>query len=49
MLASIGPGELILILAIAVLLFGAGRFASLGKGLGDGIKYFKRALKDEGT
>ena len=46
MLASIGPGELILILVIALLLFGAGRLATVGKGLGDGIKNFKKALKD---
>jgi sec-independent protein translocase protein TatA len=46
MLASIGPAELVLILAIGLLLFGAGRIATLGKGLGDGIKNFKKALKD---
>ena len=49
MLGSIGPAELILILVIAVILFGAGRIATLGKGLGDGIKNFKRALKDGDT
>lgn len=46
MLASIGPAEIVLILVIALLLFGAGRIATLGKGLGDGIKNFKRSLKD---
>ena len=47
MLASIGPAELVLILVIAILLFGAGRIATVGKGLGDGIKNFRRALKEE--
>ncbi len=48
MLASIGPAEIVLILVIALLLFGAGRIATLGKGLGDGIRHFKRSLKDNG-
>ena len=49
MLASIGPAELVLILVIAVLLFGAGRIATVGKGLGDGIKNFRRAMKDDAS
>jgi sec-independent protein translocase protein TatA len=47
MFGSLGPMELGLILVIAVLLFGAGRIASLGKGLGQGIKNFKAGLKDD--
>jgi sec-independent protein translocase protein TatA len=31
---------------IALLLFGAGRIATLGKGLGEGIRNFKRGLKE---
>jgi sec-independent protein translocase protein TatA len=31
---------------IALLLFGAGRIADIGKGLGQGIKNFKEGLKD---
>lgn len=46
MLGSIGPGELVIIGLIALLLFGAGRVASLGKGLGEGIRNFKRGLKE---
>jgi len=46
MLSSLGPGELALIVLVALLLFGAGRLASLGKGLGEGIRGFKRALRD---
>jgi len=47
MFGSLGMGEIILILLIVVLIFGAGRFADLGKGLGEGIKNFKKAVKNE--
>lgn len=39
--------ELLLILGVALLLFGAGRIADIGKGLGEGIRNFKKGLKDE--
>lgn len=38
--------ELIIIGVIVVLLFGGRKFAELGKGVGDGIRGFKRALKE---
>jgi sec-independent protein translocase protein TatA len=43
------PGllEIAIILGIALLLFGAGRLADVGKGLGEGIRNFKRGLKDK--
>ncbi len=40
---SLGPTELIVILLIIVVLFGASRLPELGKGLGKGIKEFKDA------
>lgn len=46
-MGSIGAPELIIIALIALLLFGAGRIADIGKGLGQGIKNFKAGLKDE--
>lgn len=46
-MGNIGPGELVIIALIALLLFGAGRIADIGKGLGQGIKNFKKGLKDE--
>jgi sec-independent protein translocase protein TatA len=46
-MGSIGPTELLVIALIALLLFGAGRIADIGKGLGEGIKNFKKGLKDE--
>jgi sec-independent protein translocase protein TatA len=46
-MGSIGPTELIVIALIALLLFGAGRIADIGKGLGEGIKNFKKGLHDD--
>ena len=39
--------ELLIILAIVVLLFGAKKIPDLAKGLGKGIKDFKSAIKDD--
>jgi sec-independent protein translocase protein TatA len=47
MLRSIGPMELLVILAIAVLLFGGKKIPEVAKGLGEGIRNFKNALKAE--
>jgi sec-independent protein translocase protein TatA len=46
---SLGPTELIIILVIVLLLFGAGKLATLGGALGRGVKDFRSAMKtDEG-
>jgi len=47
-MGSIGAPELIVIALIALLLFGAGRIADIGKGLGQGIKNFKQGIKEAG-
>lgn len=39
--------ELLIILAIVVLLFGAKKIPDLAKGMGRGIKDFKKAIKDD--
>ncbi|HEY6270625.1 MAG TPA: twin-arginine translocase TatA/TatE family subunit [Terriglobales bacterium] len=41
--------HLLVILIIALLFFGPSKLADLGKGLGDGIRHFKNAMKDEPT
>jgi sec-independent protein translocase protein TatA len=49
MLALIGPlglPELLIVLAIVVLIFGANRLPQLGKGLGQSIRNFKGGLRD---
>jgi len=45
MLGSLGLPELLVILVIVIVIFGAGKLPQLGKGLGDGIKNFKDAVK----
>ena len=45
-MGNIGPLEILLIALVALLLFGAGRIADIGKGLGQGIKNFKQGLKE---
>ena len=42
-LFNLGGGEIILILAIVLILFGAKKLPELAKGLGQGIKEFKKA------
>lgn len=44
---SLGLPELLIILGIAVLLFGAKKIPELAKGMGEGIKNFKHALKSD--
>ena len=44
---TLGPMELVLILVIVVVLFGASRFGEIGKGLGEGIKNFKKGISEE--
>jgi sec-independent protein translocase protein TatA len=46
-MGPIGIPELLVIALIAMLLFGAGRIADIGKGVGQGIKHFKEGLKDD--
>ena len=43
---NLGLPELLVILVIVVLVFGAGKLPQLGKGLGEGIKNFKDSMKD---
>ena len=40
------PLHILLIIGIALLLFGPSKFADLGKGLGEGIRNFKSAIKE---
>ena len=45
-MGNVGATEILLIALVALLLFGAGRIADIGKGLGQGIKNFKQGLRE---
>lgn len=45
---GIGPVELIIILVILLLIFGAGRLAGIGAALGQSIREFRRSVREEG-
>jgi len=44
---NLGPTELIIILIVAILLFGVGRISKVGGELGSGIRAFKEGLEGE--
>ncbi len=45
-MGDIGPLELLIILAIIVVLFGASRIGDIGKGMGRGIREFRKEMSD---
>ena len=46
---DIGIPELLVIFGIALLIFGPRKIGELGKGLGDGIRHFKTAMREPVT
>ena len=44
---GLGVPELLVILLIIVVIFGASKLPQLGRGFGEGIKNFRKGLKDE--
>lgn len=44
---NLGPMELVIILLIVLVIFGSSKLPTLGKGLGEGIKNFKKGIKDD--
>jgi len=47
MLPNVGGGELVIVLLILLLLFGAKRIPELAKGLGAGIREFRKGASGE--
>ena len=45
-MGEFSPLHWLLVIAIALLLFGTTKFAALGKGLGEGIRNFKSSMKE---
>ena len=45
---GLGVPELLIILVIVVLLFGAGKLPQIGSGLGEGIRNFRKSMKEKG-
>ena len=46
-MGSLSPVHWLLVIVVALLLFGPGRLAGVGKGLGEGIKSFKKGLNED--
>lgn len=46
---SLGVPELLVILVIVIVIFGAGKLPQLGRGIGEGIRNFKESLKGDDT
>jgi sec-independent protein translocase protein TatA len=47
MFGGIGMTELIVILVIVLIIFGAKKLPQIGEGLGKGIRNFKKAMKEK--
>jgi sec-independent protein translocase protein TatA len=45
MFGSLGVPELLIILLIVIIIFGAGKLPQLGRGLGEGLRNFKDSVK----
>ena len=43
---GLGVGELLVILVIVLIIFGAGKLPTIGEGLGRGIRSFRKAIKE---
>lgn len=44
---SVGPWQIAIIALVVLLLFGAGRLGDIGKGLGEGIRNFKKGINED--
>jgi len=46
MFGRIGPMEIMLVLAVALIIFGPAKLPELGRSIGNGLKEFKKASRD---
>lgn len=47
MFGTLGPFELLIILAIVIAIFGAGKLAGVGGALGSSIREFRKSVRDD--
>ena len=47
MFGTLGPFELLIILAIVIAIFGAGKLAGIGGALGGSIREFRKSVRDD--
>ncbi len=47
MFGSLGVPELLIILLIVIIIFGANKLPQLGKGIGQGLRNFRESIKGE--
>ena len=47
MFGSIGIPELLVILLIVIIIFGAGKLPQLGRGIGEGIRNFRESMRGD--
>ncbi|MFZ0758728.1 MAG: twin-arginine translocase TatA/TatE family subunit [Candidatus Sulfotelmatobacter sp.] len=45
-MGELSPLHWLLVIAIALLLFGTSKFAAVGKGIGEGIRNFRTSMKE---
>lgn len=48
-MGSLSPVHWLIVIVIVLLVFGPGRLAGVGKGLGEGIRQFKKGLNEDGS
>lgn len=48
-MGGLSPIHWLIVIVIVLLVFGPGRLAGVGKGLGEGIRQFKKGLNEDGT
>jgi len=48
-MGRIGLSELLIILVIVIIVFGASRLPKVAKGIGEGIREFRKAIKEKGS
>ncbi len=46
-MVGLGPWELLIILLIVIVIFGAGRIAGIGGALGSSIREFRKSVRDD--